>query len=126
MPATPTPAGQLLVGASVRVRFSGQVSSTGAAVVVTLDDGSGATVTLPPALVVDVREDAQPSTQGSVIRASVNGGPVESLTLTPNNNGALKWRRESNGAGFVGGSDGLSGVQALFIAPPVLVPTPKP
>lgn len=122
MAATSVPAAQLLVGASVRVKFTAQVTTAGTSPIVTLDDGSNITVALPGALVVEVRSDSLPTTQGSVIRASVNGNVVETLVLLPNVNAVLKWRAAD---GFHNPGE-LDAVQALFVAPPPVVLAQRP
>lgn len=114
------PAAQLLAGASIRVTLSGTVTTAGAVPVVTLDDGSATTATLPGSLLVDVRSDATPTTQGSVIRASVNGGAIETLVLLPNGTAGLAWRSAD---GFHTAAE-LATVQALYLAPPPLIHVP--
>lgn len=122
MAGTPVLASQLLVGANVKVVFSGALTTAGASPVVALDDGSGLTVTLPGALSVIARSDPLPGSQGSVVRASVNGGAIETLVLLPNANAVLKWRAAD---GFHN-ADELSAVQSIFVvAPPALVRMPE-
>jgi hypothetical protein len=118
--ATPTPANQLLLGSSIRAKLTGQITTSGATPIVTLDDGSGLTVSLPGGLVVDVVSAALPSTQGSVVRASVNAGPIETLVLLPNANAVLKWRAAD---GFHNPGE-LDQVQVLYLTPPPSVPLP--
>lgn len=114
---TSLPASQLLVGANVRVKFSGQVTTAGATPAVAIDDGSGLVVALPGGLVVEAKSDPLPLTQGSVVRASVNGGSIESAVLLPNNNSVLKWRTAD---GFHNANE-LDQVQVLFNAPPPVI-----
>jgi hypothetical protein len=119
-----TPAGSVLLGSKVRAVIVGSITTAGASPVVT-DDDTGLSVPLPAALPVTVREDALPTTLDSVVRASVNGGPVETLVLALNAGGSPRWRRVNAGA-FVTASDVLAGVVAVFVAPTIPTALPVP
>jgi hypothetical protein len=109
-----TPVGQLFAGVSIAATLTGTVTTASpAAPLITLDDGS--TATLPGSLVVTVRSEPIPTTQGSAILASVNGAPNETLVLLPNGTAGLAWRAAD---GFHPASD-LSRVQVIYLAPPV-------
>lgn len=115
------PVGDVRDGARIRVAVRGTKSTV--AGVPTLTTEEGAVLTLPAAQLVVVQNEPLPQTPDSVIRASINGGPEETLVLAPNNAGTLRWRRVVVGE-FVSNSDVIDNVRVFFRAAPVLTPAP--
>jgi hypothetical protein len=119
----PAPLGTLAVGTRVRLRSSGVVGSTSAGFVSVQTD-EGEVLTLSPNMTVLVLEVPAPSTVGSAVLASVNGGPDEVLTLTLNNNNVARWFQPSS-RGFLTAADSVL-VKTVIYQAPVTPAAPVP
>lgn len=126
-PNAPVAASTVPVGATVQLAVSATVTSVGTtSVSATTTDGYvlGLDVNLP---VVPVSVPL-PATVESVVRASVNDGPPETLVLIPiqgQGKGNLTWYRVVVGS-FVAPTDVLSNVQILDVRPAPSVNPPRP
>lgn len=111
-------------GARVRLAVRGTKSTVTVTGVPILTTEEGLTIALPNNQLVTVQNEPLPETAESVVRGSVNGGPEETLVLTPNNAGNLRWRRVVAGA-FVGPADTIDNVRVYFQAASPVVPASK-
>lgn len=110
-------------GARIRFAVRGTKTTVAGTPLLTMEDGTS--FALPGVLIVAVQNEPLPETADSVVRATVNDGPEETLVLAPNNAGNLRWRRVLAGS-FASGADVIDNVRVLFQAPAAMQPPAPP